>query len=285
MEEVLFTPSQLKQIEEDAKLPVYSNVNVVHIGNDLLSIIRVSSASGLILAHGNSWTGYQHINSRHSPFHRTPYWDEDGKLGAPTKFRINLTSPTEWMTVGEKYLLIASKIYKSENFIILQNKNSDKFDLYVGKYKHHDDVELEYKLLVYINTKIIHTLYPNDKKNIFHKKKIVNLRKGFGGSKWDIFNELQTHDVPYYNSKNIEVFKILVRYWENLGCERWYLQENAPNGNPIRTLFLAERQTEVMVDMHSKATQINFMDVSWAEKLMKEILSSSLGIIDNKTLL
>ena len=66
MEEELFNKDELRQIDEEAKNPIYSQPNLIHLGSKKLSIIGVDKTNGLIMVYGNDWTGYKHIVDRHS---------------------------------------------------------------------------------------------------------------------------------------------------------------------------------------------------------------------------
>lgn len=264
MEEDLFTIGELNSIIEEARNPIYSEPNLLHLGSNKTSIIGVSKANGLTLVYGTEDTGYKHIIERHSLTSRNPYWDDKNKIGNPTKFNLNL-APIE-------YLYVASQIYKPENINIAKNKNPEKFEVYIGLYKHFDGCEIEYKLILYKGTKIIHTFFINDNKKPFNKKKIVDLRQGWTSASHNLIRCVQTFEIPYYNNLDIEVLKIIVRFFEIEKTEKWYIQVNSEEGHPILTTFIKELNSEISIPMAFRMTQIDFMDIEWIEKIIKQII-------------
>ncbi|CAD0008164.1 hypothetical protein [Flavobacterium salmonis] len=262
MNEELFTKEELKQIIEEAKNPCYSEKNLMHIGSSKLSIRGVSQTNGLILVYGNESTGYKHIRERHCHSSRKPYW-QDNRIDNPTKFNPN-TAPID-------YLFIASSIFKAENKNIEKNKNPNSFDLYIGLCKDKLGTELEYKLILYKNSKVVHTLFVNGNKKPFNKKKILNLRQGFVSSSHDLMNCIQTFNFSYFNSEDIPLFKVIIRILEVEKKEKWYIQINLNDGTPHFTTFVKELLCEHEMPVTFKMFQLDYTDITWLEKIIKQI--------------
>lgn len=263
MNEELFSEDDLKHINREAKKSIYSRIDLFHMGSNKLSIRGVSQSNGLILVYGNEWTGFKHIQERHCITSRKPYW-QNNRIDNPTKFSLN-TAPIN-------YLSIASKIFKPENKNFDDNKKPDLFDLYIGSYKDRFGCEIEYKLIVYKNSKIIHTLFLNDNKKPFNKKKILNLRQGWTSSIHDPKNGIQTYNFSYFNEENIPLFKVIMRYFEVDNREKWYIQVNFTDGTAHYTTFVdKDSRIKREVSVPTRITQLDFEDISWLEKIIKKI--------------
>ena len=263
MNEDIFTKEELIQVIEEAKNPCYSRQNLMHVGSNKLSIRGVSQNNGLILVYGNESTGYKHIRERHCHSSRKPYW-KDNRIDNPTKFNPN-TAPIN-------YLFIASKIFKAENKNCEKNTKPDTFDLYIGLCKDVLGSEIEYKLILYKNTKIVHTLFISDNKKPFNKKKILNLRQGWVGASHSLASGIQTVYFSYFNSKDIPLFKVILRYYEVEKKEKWYIQINLNDGTPHFTTFVNELVYEQEMSVTSKMFQLDYADITWLEKIIKQII-------------
>ncbi len=270
MQEELFTSEELQQIIQEAENPIYLNPNLVHLGSKKLSINGVSSENGLILVYGNEWTGFKHIFERHSLTSRKPYWEENGKIGNPTKFRLNL-APIE-------YLALAAKIFKQENIDLSKNKSPELFDVYIGTFKHGDGLEVEYKLVTYKNTKVIHTFFVTDNKKPFNKKKVLDLRQGWTNASQDYMNGVKTFEIPYFDNNNIKLFVVINRQLDVLKKERWYIQVNSKDGLPFLTTFIKEFDLMNDLPVPFQMSKLDFGNITWIEKIIKQILDGSYSL-------
>jgi hypothetical protein len=264
MDQELFNIEELRQIAEEAQNPIYSEPNLIHLGSKKLSIIGVAQTNGLIMAYGNEWTGYKHIIDRHSLTSRNPYWNENNKMDNPTKFSLRL-APIE-------YLDVASQIFKPENKDSENNKNPQIFDVYTGTCKYRDGKEIEYRLITYKDSKVIHTLFINGNKKPFNKKKILNLRQGWVNASHDIKNCIQTLHFKYFDHNNIALFEVVLRYSEVKKSEKWYIQVNLEDGSPYLTTLIKESEVESELPVPFKMNRLDFSDVSWIEKVIKKII-------------
>ena len=267
MQEELFTCDELNKIIREAADPIYLEPNLLHLGSKKLSINGVSSENGLILPYGNDWTGYKHIFERHSLSSRKPYWDEDGKIGNPTKFRLNL-APIE-------YLSVAAKIYKHENLNNSKNRKPELFDVYIGIFRHNDGLEVEYKLITYKETKVIHTFFVNDNKKPFNKKKVLDLRQGWANASQDYMNCIKTFEVPYFDTSDIKRFVVITRHLEISKKVKWYIQVNSIDGLPLITTFIKEFELTDDLPTPFQMTQLDFSNITWVEKIIKQILEGN----------
>lgn len=264
MEEELLTQEEIKLIIEEAKDQKYSRPNLLHLGKKKTSIFRISPVTGLILINGNDWTGYQHIYKRHSSTSRIPYWNEEGKIGNPSKFHIGL-APLN-------FLAVADQIFQPENNNISKNKSPELFETYIGKAHVRNMPETEYTLIVYKETRIIHTMFVSANKKPFNKKKILDLRQGWTSGSNNLRFGIETFTIPYYDKKDIERFKAIIKIDRFNHKERWYIQMNDENGSPLITACIRVNEMISTLNTPSRIINLDFSDITWVEKLMKKML-------------
>lgn len=267
MPEELFSSTELTEIINEVQKAIYSKPNIIHLETNKTSVVGVSQLNGLIMAYGNADTGFRHIYERHSQASRIPHWNEEAKIGNPTKFALSL-APID-------YLYVASMIFNESNVCLDKNKRSDLFDLYIGKYHHKRGGIIEYKLLVYKNSKVIHTLFVNENSKPFNHKKFINLKQGWPSGNHDLSNNIQTFTFLYYDIDEIEQFKVVIRYHGNTKQERWYIQVNPINERPFLTAFIKEKNIKKSDQFLTNLFSYEHEDVSWVEKIIKRMLNGS----------
>ena len=123
----------------------------------ITEILSISSKN-LIMIKGNSDTGYDHIRERHNFFTTKIYTKkkQNGEIGFQNQSKFpNNIAPID-------FLKIANDIYSPENEVIDNlNEGAKYFDLYLSSVTFPDFEKPEsVRLLVYKNTKIIHSLFP-----------------------------------------------------------------------------------------------------------------------------
>jgi hypothetical protein len=265
--EDLLTSAEIKGILEEAKNPEYADPLVLHLAANKTSIRRTCSKTGIVLINGNHWTGYQHIMDRHSLTSRIPYWEGD-KLGNPSKFPLGLTA--------EGIVNIASTIFHKKNISYDRNKSPDIFDIYIASYATRENELIKFSVVTYKETGIIHTFYVSDNRKPFNKKKILDLRQGWFSESYDCMRCIKTLTMSYYDSANIEKFKVIARYIEPKNVQRWYIQVNSEAGEPIFTTLIKEDKLSRNNNIILESQRLNFSDVSWIEKIIKRITNNTL---------
>lgn len=250
----IITQENIKFFENEARNLIYRKKNMIPISQSPSSIVSVSD-KGLILITGNDDTGYKHIRKRHF-VERDAYWteylDKDGnliqkkdildrkklKLDNPSKFQ-----PEEVPIMNHHYIVsIADQVYKKENLDNNKNKQKELFDTYVGHAKGIDIEETKYRLIIYKNSKIIHTLFPLSKKYNRRKRRLVNFWRE--GPKFLMDDSIQaeyTYTDKYGTIRYIFILRSKLDFSRNTK-EKWYLQINLPNGQPHITKFIATRK-------------------------------------------
>ena len=266
MQEDILTKSEILEILDEVQKPKYSDNNLLHFGRKKTSIFLVSKDTGLILVNGNEWTGLEHIDNRHSQISRIPYWNDHGKIGNPTKFDLNV-APIE-------YLELASKIYKPEFKNNVKNKRNDIFEVYIGSATYKSSPEVEYTLVTYKNTGIVHTLYVSSNKKPFNKRKLLDLRQGWTTASFYPMSSMETFEFGYFDLSEKEVFKVILRSSKYFGTDKWYIQISM-DGLPNLTTCIKEAERHSQLPTPMRATQIDFSNVTWIEQEIKKMLSGT----------
>jgi hypothetical protein len=260
MNERLLTVDELGLILVDSHDPKYRITNLLHLGERITNIKRISQKTGLILVHGNSDTGYEHMLVRHHPMTKGIQ-----KLDNPSQYSLD-TIPIFDL------LHIADSVFKSENKITDQrNKRPNTFDLFIGPHTDRKGNTIDYKLLLYRDTLVVHNLVPN--KRTFTKKKIVDLVQGFCSCTSYVGNGLEIYRVPYYDSSRVQRAVVVIRLRTNTGEEHWDIQINGKDGVPILTRFIETRYVTSYLPCPSRCTSLEYHeDFSQIEKSIKTML-------------
>lgn len=264
--EDLLTEFEINEILEEAKNPRYSDPRTIHIGKCKTCIFKLSRKSGLILVYGNKDTGYKHILNRHSQWSRKAYWKE-GKLDNPTKFELGL-APIE-------YLSVAEGIFKNENIVDEKNARKDIFDVFIGKHKRGDSREIEYRLVNYKGTGIMHSLFINENNKPFNdsRRPIINLVRSFPTKgQYDYKNGIYHFECVYSNLEGIELYKVIVQSLVVEQVQKWYIQVNDSGGKEIRKALIKVEPIIQRLDFPFFHMKFAFENLSWVEKVIKEMI-------------
>ncbi len=257
MKERCFSLEELDEIISIANSYNNPNKNIYFVAG---LIFGISNNTGLILPFGNSETGYYHIFERHSLLSRKLYKNDN-----PTKFSLKY-APVN-------YLEIADKIFNKNNLDIKNNHYPDLFDLYNGKYILKDNINT-YTLITYKNTKVIHTLFLNNNKKPFNKKKIIDLRQGWVKSSRSYSSCINTFEMPYFDENDVEKLIIIKRHLELENISKWYIQLNSQEGTPFVTILIKEEdELTSKSSLPFEMTNLDFGDISWAERIIKQIIN------------
>jgi hypothetical protein len=236
--------------------PNLKNINAIGLATKKTDVCKISPKKEIIFIEGNSDTGFKHIHERHSYWSPKHYWkiyDDEIKLDAPSKF------DKEFIPIFD-YAFIVDELFLPSNLNIEKNKRPNLFEMYSGTVNH-----VKYHMLLYRNTKILHTLYPHNKKN--NKKKVLNYirqsPKGQISFKPKGFNIT----VSYNNQKNDIVFSIkIIRDYESM-IEKILLIHNVLNSKWV----LNQRQIKKIENSEKIIKMIGLTDFSKIEKEVKKL--------------
>lgn len=273
--EKLFSTEDISEIEQNALMnhDEYLDI-VVGSGNSTeKSIITISIGNQLIFVEGNEDTGFEHLRNRHASFSFKNYWKKtdngDFKLDNPSKFH------PQMMPIIH-FVKIADDIFNAENKNGKKNKRPEIFDMYSGISTDIDGKTEKYHLLTYKDSKVVHTLFPDNKKN--NRKSKIPLAKGIVSSSSDLFIGYNDLVIPYENEKGLSVFSILLRkfYFEKI--ERWFIQEHDDKGEVKRSFHLYERTFEDFEQFdHETILTYQYRDLTDFEEWIVMIMEQKIG--------
>lgn len=264
MNERLLTKKEIDQVLVESNNPRYLERKYINLGLTSTSVMRISAKHKLIMIGGNSDTGFKHIMERHSALSQAAYWKTDPKLHLdnPSVFQLGLVPIFD-------FLHIADSIFEPRNLITdKKNRHPELFDVYAGSHTFTNNLLCKYVLILYKGTKIIHTLFPIEK--TFNRKKIVNLKKGFASGAMHGLTCVDFYSIPYYNEKNIELFRAILLLSRVTGLEKWYVQINTEMGAPLLTYFAFETYVTKYIEFPGRISYLDYVeDLSKIEKVSK----------------
>jgi len=224
----VLTKEEIQEIQEKSKnFPVIKDPYLLIGPKNHKTILGKSPINGLVMIYGNDETGFLHINERHGHKYEYTQWKNDNpiELDEPTSF-----PESEFLII--KWAEIVDKVFSEGELNLKNNKQKDDFDLYIGPYNHAGEKH-DCFLLVYKNTKIIHTLFLNLKNKIYN----VNKPKGFHFTKGkiectaDYEKGEEVAIIPYFDNKNEKKVQIVMRRCMLSYEEEWIIKfekENQP---------------------------------------------------------
>jgi hypothetical protein len=222
MEPVYLNPSQISALNAQAANTIWRYPILAMGHKNWYGIFKVSTA-GLIHFYGNTHTGWQHIIDRHGYYSEELYFG-DGSLSNPSKFPPGGIPVFDWSRIADEILL---------NGQIDQRPHQDE-GLFI-KYKGVCD-GMEFSLILYRGTNIVHSLYP--KKHMvagIKKPKTGDLRRAFKlvNASTNITSDWLVVNVPYVDFKMIVRYILIFRIDLHAGIGEAHLQVNAKDGHPL----------------------------------------------------
>ncbi|MGY2132717.1 hypothetical protein ACW9KT_10840 [Hymenobacter sp. HD11105] len=213
--EVLLTQEEIKSILTAATDPRLSIPNLFLFSSSPRAhtdIYKISPIKGLIFIKGNHHTGYEHIYARHGYWSNQVYWknldnqSEENTIrrGNPSKF-----SPKTVPIID--FCDIADSIYSPENLDLKTNTRPNEFEKYNGEHINGHGESAIYNMLVYRNTLIVHTLFPQSSRN---NKKIDDkflFVRGHAWSETHLQSDITEVIIPYKNIKKLIQYSIVIR--------------------------------------------------------------------------
>ena len=222
------------------------------------SIFKITPKNGIIFIWGDSETGFNHLHERHSFWSEKYYWKQEGDkvvLDNPSKFKRD-SLPIE------HYIRLADELYSKQNLNNEKNKSKELFDLYTGFVE--ENGKTKFHMLLYKDTKIIHTLYPHKKNN--NKKIHLNLRRGKASGKlWFQPFTGSTIGVPYRNNSGDAIYSFQVIKNFDTMIEVWLLINEVTS----QSMKLHERKIEKIIEFNLDVDLLNDADLTDIEKVIK----------------
>ncbi len=274
------TKEEINGIEIAAKHPAYRISNVMVLGsNSIFDIVKVSELKGLVLIKGNKYFGLKHLNERHSHYSKKDFWVKDPKnrINAVGKEIKKLDNPSRFSKFSIPFLefvRIAEDLYDSKFLNKEKNTKQEILELYIGESDRNiEGVLRRYKLLLYKETKIIHTLFPLNEKS--KKKRPKKSQFNFHREKWKCTTTFTAEDVikvievPYMGFDKKTRFILII--WKSLKMEmeKHYVQVNDPDGMPCFTHLLKENEFDKAIFWGSEELEeLDRIELTSFEKLI-----------------
>ncbi|OJX49857.1 MAG: hypothetical protein BGO88_08895 [Flavobacterium sp. 38-13] len=239
-DEILLTWEEINSILEDARTNIlgkYSGLRTFANSNPSpLTILRITDTNGLILIRGQKYTGYEHIKLRHNSYNPNVYWRDEN-----TKFVIEKPSLFPKEIPPLYFADVADQVFKPDNKLE-NNRTNSPFDVYEG-FCTISNVTEKYKLLLYTETKIIHTLYPINNK--LKTKKVKN----FDFARGEVIVDDTTDKtkrfiaIPYHTYEGIFMYDIIIEKDFTLNKENIYIRRlNNNQKNALGSILLLTRE-------------------------------------------
>lgn len=222
MTERLYTNEELSEIQETASTLNFNfppGIEVSFPGIDFLSIMKISTNHKLILTRGNLDTGFNHIHARHDFFSEIFFFKEN-QADAPTKFDKKIIPISDYPKIADQIYNFDNRSYK--------NNNQDLFEVYEGFYNSSCNLSGKYRLVLYKDTKIIHTLFPIDNKR--KKKTKTKLARGRIQISYEADNVYKIA-VPYFDSKRKLIYLIIIHNNPDKNETTFVIQSHHENGD------------------------------------------------------
>jgi len=273
MEHIL-NAQDIKDVEDEAATEFafkYYGVRLMdNPSYNFKKVLQVSDINNLILIKGNKDTGYEHIRMRHN------YWTTS-VYPQGESFQFQGLFPQD--TYPAIFVKIADTIYSQGNHVKdNDNQGAKIFDLYTGEYVFKGlDTPDKVKLLVYKDTRIIHTLYPQSSK---YNKKKKNRPNGFKFARGEV--KVVQHDavtklvfVPYLDLNLRTKYVLIVEKNVALDKERLSIYIYDDSENLIDVKVLGYRKLIAFSGDTSERITYQHGDLRPIEKIISEIDSES----------
>lgn len=168
----------------------------------------------------------------------------------------------------EDYTRIADEIYTLDN---RKPSNNEKvFEKYSGVSNYAGEEAMTFHLLVYKETKIVHTLFPHSKKLNRIKRNVLDYKKGKLTVNHKIFYDILIATLPYYNPEFTIRYVIIIKLDNNTGCRQIWIETTTMHGNPMYCEKVQETFNNPPMDGEKFFKGLEFADFSNMEKWIKQ---------------
>lgn len=235
------------------------------------ALIAVSDRHSLLLIKGNKDTGNQHIIDRHNYWSKKLYTVTNEK--GETVFQNQSRFPEDVSPFH--FLAIADEIYKPENLVRDNpHPDSDKFDLYIGEFLFEKMEKEKVKLLVYKDTKIVHSLFLQNAK--YNKKRVKKFRFSRGEVKFAKKkpNEIRKVLIPYFDSNFKLCFGITIEKYPEHNREDIIIMIFDPESSDLSKynyIKIMEREINNFVSEEAEEFNYQHADLREVEQLILQI--------------
>lgn len=266
-EEILLSTEEINYILKDTQTNIiakYQGIRLLSSEQDsYLTIVSITDNNNLILIKGHRYTGYIHIKMRHNFWNENVSWRKENNnlfVDNPTPFPKEI--PPMYFT------RIADEVYSPDNLVT--SKDGGKFEFYEGVCSMYSTTH-KYRLLVYKDTRIIHTLYPLDNNLKKPKTKGFNFARG----EVTIQNLPKYHSrlisIPYYNSNLEYKYVISIGKHYDTNIESIYILVLGENRKKLEKHFVGELPLKVYPYPDKEAKYYQYLDMTSIENIIKQL--------------
>jgi hypothetical protein len=265
-QERLLTEIEIKEIEEFVRNNKWlCNPQIINPGRDnITSVHKVSPEKGLIFIYGNAHTGLHHIESRHTVRYGTPFRINDDTKRNPSQFNENYIPIIHYPTIAEH-------IYDPSNKDVEKNSRPELFDVYYGEYTDLDNYTEYYKLVLYKDTKIVHTFHPKTARRNRDIVKSFNFRRGASSCTHNIIQCTVKITLPYLNKANKINYSVEFNLDGVAKTEEIILWIHDKNENHEMYSVISKTQFNGLLPTFHYAVYLEHADLRVIERLIKKI--------------
>lgn len=231
------TPNLIEYILKKAADPIWEMPILSAFTNHWYDVMVVSQF-GLIHFSGNADTGWEHIRNRHNLYSDRNYFGK-GAIGNPSKFSSKSIPIHDFVRVSDD-------VFRNGVKDIKEHPDSVIFEKYKGssnRYSGSDGTPVDFFLVFYKGTRIVHSVYPVKSMDERSPKRILG---DFARCKTEIkstkrlVDDWYTIEIPYENRRGVIRYVIILRLQEKTNIARFYIQVNNLQGVPLYTHFKYE---------------------------------------------
>jgi hypothetical protein len=254
MDEYLLTKEEIAHIVNKAAYSLLNNPGFVgQFTKHRWDIFSISWQKKLFFIKGDQFTGLEHINIRHR-FFTNGYSQTSNSMFLPTsKFDKD-------GGVLSDYIKIAETLFEPA-YIDSKNTNPEQFDVFKGNVALN--TMRQYRLILYKDTRIVHTLFPID------KKKPRKLRKGEV-----LVNPIGANTlfltIPYYDIDDTIRYGIGFKHLIDVQEEDVFILV-FENGRVVKQIVLPKRKVKYRYGLNAYIQSLNYLNVSNVEDVIAKV--------------
>ena len=252
-EEILLSPEEVKLVSEKAKysLMMHNPAIIGQFTKNWWDVAHISPFKKLLFIEGQRFTGLEHINMRHR-YYTNEHSPISGGYVITSRFAPDAGTLND-------YSRLAEFLYDEKYKVIEKNKRPEIFDVYQAKVEFKE--RLEYCLIVYKNSKIVHTLFPIEKNKVVKKFKKHNFFVEY--SEFDFIRGF----IPYTDKEDILRFGIGICFTISEGKEVW--SGLAYNGEKyLAKIEFGEMRVEYKFGIEKRIEALNYSDLTKHENVI-----------------
>lgn len=254
MEEILLNEDEIKYINNKAQYSLLMHNPGIYIQftRSYIDIFHITPFKKLIFIKGHEFTGLQHINMRHR-FYSTAISKVNGGFMSTSRFAAD-------SGILDDYISLVECLYDEKFLVPGKNKRPDLFDAFQAKIAFKG--KSEFRLILYKGTKIVHTLFPIEKKKLLkHKREEIII---------ELFETDHVRAViPYTDINGILKFGIGFNFIIPEKKELWSVLIYE-NDKLVKHRVIGEMKVEYKFGIENRLESVNHIDLTEIENKIIE---------------